>query len=664
MLHGGYAHQRIFTLRSHDDSLSSDGVSRNEYAIPIDHGPLDDGYPIAAFLSSELAELVAISIITRPRVFRSYLVYDLEWTPGKFDPNGHMQVRMCGVYDGNRYRCYTNIHSFLHNELTHKNRGKWFYAHAGGLADFQFVLEALLVHKGYTIKGATSGSSLIIVHVTRGKNSWHFVDSLWLLKDKLANIGKWIGIEKGHQQFDIEKDDDEKTIKRKTEDLEEWFRSAPLMELREYNEIDCIILYQAIRLFEDTLYELGGQLKMTQASCAMELFRRRFLKRDIQTNAWVNSIARESYFASRVEVLSRHCHDAWYYDVNSSFPYAMTFPIPGDLLGTTSKLPEYGISISDVEISIPECYFPSVPTRLAGRLFFPTGKWRGWLSNIDVTLLQEQGGKITKHHESLQFEERLDCREYATTLYDLRAKSEGFMSIACKFLLNSLYGKFAESEYKSSLEINPPSPKGPDEGWTQLFPGAFVVERRVPIPHMHVPISSHITAIARRTLHHYMSFSPELHYCDTDGFSSAVPLQSHEGKLGYIKLEKMIKAGRFVSQKTYLLDTDKGAPIVKAKGFRKMSKEEFKRASAYIDAIEDGTIEHMTVVERQKLMESTEIQYTRMARSKELLRGQKTKPEERKLRKKLRTDTLPKRSFYPDGESRPWTIEELKEVLV
>jgi hypothetical protein len=595
---------------------------------------------------------MTIAVITKPRVLRNYLVYDLEWIPGKFDPDGFMTVRMCGVYDGDKYRCYTSIESFLDNELTHKNRGKWFYAHAGGLADFQFVLESICKHRenGYKVKASTSGSSLIIVHVTRGKNSWHFIDSLWLLKDKLANIAKWMGMEKGAQDMS-------------GAELEEWFRSAPLSELRQYNEMDCIVLWHAIRNFEDTLFELGGQLKMTQASCAMDLFRRRFLKRDIQTSAWVNSIARESYFASRVEVIARHCDDAWYYDVNSSFPYAMTFPIPGDLIGTSSKMPDHGIYLSDVEVEIPDCYLPPIPTRLGGRLFFPTGRWRGWLTNIDTTLLQEQGGRVIRHYESLSFEPRLDCRDYAQTLYDLRARSEGFMSIACKFLLNSLYGKFAECEYKSALELNPFAPKGPDEGWTMLFPGAFLVERKVPIPHMHVPISSHITSIARRTLYHYMSFSPDLHYCDTDGFSSTALLNSVEGKLGHIKLEKVITSGRFVTQKTYLLETQGAKPIVKAKGFRKMSPEEFKRASSYVDAIEDGSIESMSYDERQKLMETTEIEYTRMARTKELFRNRKTRPQEKTLRKKLRTDQLPKRCFYPDGQSRPWSIDELREVL-
>lgn len=624
---------------------------------------------------------MSITVIDRPRVWRSYLVYDMEWIPGKFSPMGHMDVRLVGVFDGDRYRAYLSVEDFLLHELTHKNRGKWFYAHAGGLADIQFVLESVLQTRGYTVKASCSGSSLIIVHVRRGKHTWHFVDSFWLLQEKLANIGKYVGIDKGMQMEPARYSDgwyaigskgqrvsgphatEDDAWKAQSEYLEEWYRSAPLYELRSYNEIDCIILYQAIRQFEEVLYELGGQLKMTQASCAMELFRRRYLQREIETHAWVNEKARCAYFASRVEVLAKECHDAWYYDVNSSFPYAMTFPVPGSMIGTSSRMPDHGLFISDVTIEVPDCFLPPIPTRLAGRLFFPVGQWRGWLSNVDIELLQSEGGRILDHRESISFEPRLDCKEYAEHLYHLRATSTGIMQFACKRLMNALYGKFAECEWKSSIEIDPPVPRGPEEGWRMLFPGAFLVERKVPIPHMHVPISTHITAIARRTLYRYMSYSPELHYCDTDGFSSSVELTSVDGKLGFIKLEKRIKHGRFVTQKTYDLETLEGKHVTKAKGFRKMNASEFGRMTAYLDAVENGTVEGMTFEERAALLESTEIEYTRMARSRELFRDRKIKPEERRLGKKLRTDTLSKRCFYPDGHSRPWHIDELRQVL-
>lgn len=597
---------------------------------------------------------MALSPIYRAQVWRRYLVYDLEWVPGKFSDRGRMPVRLCGVYDGNRYRSYATVDAFLDGELTSKNRGKWFYAHAGGLADFQFLLKRLIQRKGFRVDASCSGSSLIIVHVTRGKNQWHFIDSFWLLKDKLRNIGKWVGIDKGN-----------------VDESEEFYRDATIETLREYNEIDCIILYKAIEAFEEALWELGGILKMTQASCAMELFRRRFLKRPLETSGLANLLARQAYFASRVEVFQRQtgescghlpelgegcdgtCFKSWYYDVNSSFPYAMTFPIPGEVsrhvYGTMPD--DYSkIFISDVNVTVPEGSIPPLPARLGDRLFFPTGSWRGWFSSIDLELLESVGGSIDRVYETVAFESRDDLSDYAKTLYELRARSSGFLEIACKYLMNSIYGKFAESDQKSGICIDPPNPGSPDEGWELLFPGCFVHTKTVQIPHECVPISAHITAIGRRTLYRGMAESSEVHYCDTDGFSSSDYLgPGIDGVLGEFKLEKKIRHGQFLNPKVYMLDgmelkkgewKELGDKGVRAKGFSRMTVEKF---------------EH--------LAEGGSVDYRRMVRSKELLRKGEIEPREQLYKKKLQGTTLTKRFFYPDGYSRAWTMGELESIL-
>lgn len=573
-----------------------------------------------------------MTTITTPRVRREFLVYDLEWIPHD------MTLRMCGVYDGETYRCYDSMAQFIKSELTHRNRGKWFYAHAGGLADFQFVIHALQ-SLGFSVQGSTSGSSAIICHVTRlvprygkdgtvtmtkGKDTWHFVDSYWLLRDSLRNIGKWVGIAKGNADESIE-----------------FYSTAPWSVLRDYNEQDCLILWRGIDYFQKVLWELGGQLRMTQASCAMDLYRRRFLGCDLDTNMVVNELARQAYFASRVEVLTTWCDDAYYYDINSSFPYAMTHQMPGELRARHRGIPDWdGPYIADVEVEVPDDYLPPLPVRMGGRLFFPTGRWRGWYSNIDLELLESVGGKVTKAHESRTFHPNSDLREYSLTLYNLRKNSEGFPRLAYKYLLNSLYGKFAESDQKSEIIVNPVEVK---DGWRMMVPGVFIHEKTVPVPHMHVPIAVHVTAIARRTLFRLMGQSSELHYCDTDGFSTT-QLYQDGNELGDIKLEKHIRKGRFVQAKVYHLDgTDtEGKPVqlVKAKGFSRMTLEKF-----------------------EKLINFEDIEYTRMARIKENARRGDFTPREYVITKHINEDALGKRFFYPDGHSRPWQREELEECL-
>jgi len=567
-----------------------------------------------------------ITRIDKDRKRPNFLVYDLEWIPHE------MKLRMCGVYDEKKgYRCYSSIDNFIKNELTHKNRGSWFYAHAGGLADFQFVIERLS-HLGYYVQGSTSGSSAIIVHITRpvwkngkwvsGKDVWHFVDSYWLLRDSLRNIGKWVGMDKGNADESVE-----------------WYSTVGWYELRDYNEQDCLILYKAIKLFEETLYELGGQLRMTQASCAMDLFRRRFLTNNIETSMTINRIARNAYFASRVEVYATQCQNAYYYDVNSSFPYAMTFQQPGELKNSYRGLPDWdGPFLADVSVTVPENYLPPLPVRMGGRLFFPVGSWRGWYSNIDLEVLEKSGGRIDKVHESITFEKNNDLSEFNRVLYDIRKKSDGFIKIACKYLMNSIYGKFGESEVKSEIIVNPPEVL---PTWVMTAPGIFVHEKTVEVPHMHVPIAVHVTAIARRTIFDYMSCSSELHYCDTDGFSTTDRYEDGSN-LGEVKLEKYIQEGRFIQAKIYdIKGTDaqlKPVRILKAKGFSRMTLEKFER-----------------------LINFEEIEYSRMARIKENARRGNFAPRETILTKSINEDAIGKRYFYPDGESRPWTIPELKD---
>lgn len=581
-----------------------------------------------------------ISILTNKRKRPKFLVYDLEWIPRK------MQIRLCGVYDGARYRWYRTVDDFISDELTHCNRGKWFYAHAGGLADFQFVIERLSA-LGYHVQGSTSGSSMIIAHVSRrkwdgvkdewvpGQDVWHFVDSYWLLRDSLRNIGKWLGLAKGNAEESVD-----------------WYETAPLLELRDYNERDCQILYKGIAMFEEILYELGGQLRMTQASCAMDLFRRRFLSRNIETSKIVNELSREAYFASRVEVFSREATDARYYDINSSFPFAMTHEMPGELTRIGhGKLPrlEARPFIADIEIDTGTHQYPPLPLRYEGRLFFPQGKWRGRYSNIDVQLLLTMGGRVEKVHEVMEFEANWDLKDYVETLYGRRIKSDGFLKLAYKYLLNSLYGKFGECEVKSEIIVNPMEVQ-PE--WRMTTPGIYATDKIAEVPHMHVPISVQVTAIARKTLYDYMMRSGTVHYCDTDGFSTHGE-HTDENSLGGLKLEKYIRKGRFVQAKVYDIEgTDaNGVPLstpgdpdgighlVKAKGFSRMTLAKFER-----------------------LLNYEEIEYVRMARIRENVRLGNLTPSESVMTKRLNKEAISKRCFDKVGNSRPWTVAELEEM--
>ncbi|MHA2066788.1 MAG: DNA polymerase, partial [Candidatus Thorarchaeota archaeon] len=215
-----------------------------------------------------------------------------------------------------------------------------------------------------------SGSSAVIVRITNGRCHWTFLDSYWLIRQPLRKIGEWVGQQKGGEVDSVD------------------MFYAPLPELIAYNERDCVILYDAIRVFEKTLLELGGRLEVTVASSGLSLFRRRFLDRTIQTDPHINDTARKAYVASRVEVYEHECHNADYWDINSSFPYAMTFDAPGEVAKVSDRYEEGKLSLCHARIKVPDCDLPSVPFRTQdSRIYFPVGEWEGWFSNIDLELL-------------------------------------------------------------------------------------------------------------------------------------------------------------------------------------------------------------------------------------------------------------------------------------
>jgi hypothetical protein len=591
---------------------------------------------------------VGITVINSDRKIRQFLVYDFEWIPGA------MQIRLCGCYDGEEFRCYATVDDFLLGELNSKNRGRWFYAHAGGLADIQFVFEKLSQEgSGYTVQASTSGSSVIICHVRKGKNVWHFVDSYWLLRASLEQIGKWIGMYKGQNVSGWE------TMTK--EQKRRWYEECPIGELRTYNERDCCILWNAIHEFQCEILELGGQLQMTQASCAMQLFRRRFLAADIPTSRQVNEIARLAYVASRVEVFEQECTDAHYFDINSSFPHSMTKPQPGVVSGWGSKLPDHGIYLAKVKVYVPDMYMPPLPVRMNGRIFFPTGMWESWFSNVDLELLQREGGKILRVDQVITFEPFEDLRAYSEEIYKIKKKADAtgdtFKREVAKLLMNSCYGKFAESPFKRQVHINPDAElfeNGRLNRGEYLFPGVYVENKMVMVPHAHVPISVHITALSRQKIFDYMlpCIPKGVHYCDTDGFSTGEPTVDTGTELGELKKEGEIKRGYFVAPKVYRLDglfLEKGQWVerkkVKAKGFSLAKGEEG--------------------IEQFEMLRSGEaIEVERMTRVLELFRDGRNAPEERKIKKRFRREaSMTKRFYYPDGASRPWDMVELVEAL-
>lgn len=629
---------------------------------------------------------MSITVIQGEAKRRSFATYDFEWWPGG---ERALEIRICGLYDGMRYRSFLTIEDFLNALLTREYCNVWLYAHAGGLADFCFLLGYFLRSPRFAVQARFSGSAAVHVEVrskANPKEVWIFVDSFFLLRTSLRNIMAAMGLEKGGAE----------------ESVEQFY--APLPELRAYNENDCTGLYAAINQFQAEILALNGELMPTIASTAMRLFRRAYLQRDIQTSRAENLILREAYIASRVEVFKKQGSDLCQYDINSSFPASMTLPCPGELQRITLQLPESGdCFFADVTVRIPDMDIPPLPYRRAGKVFFPTGEWRQWYSGVDVRLAEEKG-QIVKVHECHHYDQRLDLREYVLDIYERRKNSTSdFQREIYKILLNSLYGKFGEQTEKTKLLLHPEdfdSYLRPDVR-TGVIPGervngmdgAVLVTEDREIAHEHLPFAVHITAHSRKKITEILWMAGDAYYADTDCAVTQNRNIPVSAELGDLKLESDILNGFFFAPKFYLVEerkaNKKSGEIevkwkVKSKGFSRLTPDMF----AFLVQNPDTNVGELGVPKRDGVSPCTlvatvskdskgrptykrldeplpAVAIERMARAREMLARARTgnaddvQPMTMQIIKSLRFGKG-KRRFAADGASSvPYSIEEL-----
>jgi len=622
---------------------------------------------------------VTIRKLTSPIARPVFATYDFEWRPYTLD------FRLAGFFDGSRYWHFETIPEFLAHVLSDDYRGWWFFAHFGGAADFNFLIDHLRRLGGYQIEARFSGSAAVFVEVSKNENEkWIFVDSFFLLRDRLRRIAEKLGMKKGGSDDDLE------------------IFNASMAELISYNEGDCRILYKAVERFADLIYQAGGELKPTTASCALALWKRRYLRAPIRTNHLLNVRLREAYIASRVEPFRVHGpvdggEWLYQYDINSSFPYSMTFEHPGSFIGTADRVKDSDdCFFVDCEVEIFPQHVPPIPMRLGGKIFFPFGRFaRTWMTGVDFRLAEAQG-RILRVHEVMLYDRRTDLRAYIEDIYARRLASTGFDKDFWKLMMNGLYGKTGEQTLKSSIILNPRdrsilSRTNPDGSAvaTEIFPGCLRVEEEKEIPHEHVPIAAHVTALSRKWITLPLQADGRPYYVDTDCIVTECSTLPTGKALGALKLEARAREGYFYAPKFYYLedvtfeDGHHDAAKVKAKGFSGITLDGFRFlvSGKLSDDAHFGERDAKPVLlkpARDGASPVPALVVERMGRPKELigrfarqvLRWEQgiekaapsgIQPTSQLIPKAVRLET-PKRRFHDDGSSEPFDVAELQAI--
>lgn len=474
-----------------------------------------------------------------------------------------------------------------------RNDIKDWWAHNAGKFD-GLLLSAAAKRLGWEQTATIAGGNRVITWSFRPPSSRHSVlvcDSLAVIPSKLGSIAK---------DFDLPS--------RKLfteEDYATDTRTWREERLIEGCYIDCQLILEALDKVEALLGNWGGKLKHTFSSSAMSVVMNNLAEQNLELpelNSEVNSYCRSGYYGARVEVF-QHAppFELTEYDINSSYPYAMTNELPwhfsGMVYGEEAReafdagfagIFEASICVRRISggMAIPPLPFVTK----AGGIYFPTGKWTAHFAANELHYARICGCDVSVMSGAI-FSRGKPFDGFINAVYQLKQKSTGAIRNFTKLLLNGSYGKFGEKPEKSSLKVFPTleaviayaeahpmtlTPIGDD-------PTVCSVDVFKWPPNTHYAIAAYITAYARMHLHRLLTASDSPVYCDSDSVHcrrDGLPEHECHELLGGLKREMPRGMGRYYAPKIYeLRDLDSGKLHFACKGFP-VEEKSFRRMIA------------------------------------------------------------------------------------
>jgi hypothetical protein len=256
--------------------------------------------------------------------------------------------------------------------------------------------------------------------------------------------------------------------------------------------------------------------------------------------AAANYTAKRAYRGGRIEVYGRgYFPRVHVYDLKSAYPWALsTLPDPRalDVVETEEgERPGALYSVYWVRVEIPEtCLIPPLPKFVSrgendNVLVYPAGRFASWITGPELALVKKAGFlKYVGRGIHLEGERRPWLTEIPE-LFALR-KSRPEISQAVKLVLNSIYGKLAQTRTTMRDAFNVQSD-------TPRYDGQWVARATSNGPTSNFFVASYVTALVRCRLWETMREAGFEHVLlgATDGIVLEKPLPHHrvgKGALG------------------------------------------------------------------------------------------------------------------------------------
>jgi len=470
-----------------------------------------------------------------------------------------------------RHENWSEFWAWVKSKARKHKKFRTIYAHNGGGWDWLSLADELL-RELTTDKDAVSaivaGSSMIVLSVRVSKYyTFKLCDSLQLLRSGLDKLG--------NQFLNRGKIDTGGLLPH---ELKEQNPDLYFEYLERDTETLLLVLETALETLRDNVAKIDN-FGITIGSTAMKVFRTVGIETPI-TIPWddkLKSLLREGYKGGRVECFNAGVFDRVYvYDINSLYPSVMrAFRVPiSDRGNWTKKFVKNGVGVyrgrfRQVNRSIPAVMIDKGLSCYEGEGVFFTPE-------IDLLFEVDRLASFEVIEGFEFFDVDYIFKDYVEKLYQLRLDNPDTpLSLLCKFLLNSLYGKFGQNPLREQLihvkEFDTLYDLIRDQAKVQVLDdhrGLFQVSTTSDCAFEHVGIAGTITSNARVRLYRgLLEAKNGLLYCDTDSVHCSKPISNRfiGSELGLFKKE-FEGAGAYAGKKLYALRDGNGQEKIRAKG--------------------------------------------------------------------------------------------------